>query len=275
MHVTHTAQQHHPSLLRVVQITDTHLFSSTRDALLGVNTEDSFQEVLEKCLSEHDDTDFFLVTGDIAQQQDKHIYERFFKRMNETGKPYFCIAGNHDANAHLSSDSYPVDYADNQVIETKDWRFILLNSSFNEQPSGKLEQADLDWLAGLLNQQDDEKHTMIVLHHHPIPMQSAWIDQHMLQDADAFWDVLTGHDHVKVICFGHVHQDVDETHHDIRVLATPSTSIQFKPKCDDFTVDALPAGFRWFELAADGGIKTAVKRLDKVPDTIDLTSEGY
>lgn len=274
VHITHTITQKDPECLRVVQLTDTHLFSSIHDSLLGVNTQQSLLDILEKCSAEHADADFFLVTGDIAQQQDKAIYERFFDIMNTLGKPYICLSGNHDANVHLVSETYPYSYADNQVIETQDWRFILLNSSFEDQPSGQLAESDLAWLKAFVAEHDD-KQTIVCMHHHPIPMKSAWIDQHMLQDADCFWSILSGLDHIKAICFGHVHQAFDDIYEGIRVLASPSTSIQFKPLCDDFTIDVIPAGFRVFDLSADGKMTTSIKRLDSIPDSIEIDSEGY
>lgn len=274
-HITHTVTQKDPHTLRVVHITDTHLFSGADDALLGVKTEQTFLAVLEKSLQENPECDFILMTGDIAQQQDAEIYQRFFKHMNATGKPYFCLPGNHDVSKYFASTLYSAGYADNQVIETAHWRFILLNSSVKGTPSGKIKDADLAWLDAFLGQQDDSKHTMVCLHHHPIPMNSAWIDQHMLQDADMFLQVLSKHANVNTLCCGHVHQAFDQVHEHIRIIATPSTSIQFKPQCDDFTVDALPSGFREFSFLASGDLETTVKRLDNIPSSIELNSKGY
>lgn len=273
MHITHTVSQKDPHTLRLVQITDTHLFSNVDDVLLGVNTESTLNEVLAKCHAEHANSDFFLVTGDIAQQQDQRIYTRFFDKMDHTGKPFFCLAGNHDADYHL--DAFDPSYSGNQVIETQHWRLILLNSSFEEQPSGLLDDADLAWLAGYLAHDTADKHVMICLHHHPVSMQSQWIDEHMLKNADKFWEIITNKAQIKAICFGHVHQAYDAMHHGLRAISAPSTSIQFKPRCDEFTVDNKPAGFRWLELLADGSIVTDVKRLDNVPEGIQLDSDGY
>ena len=53
--------------LRVVQVSDSHLFASTEGQLLGLNTENSLRLVLEKVQREQSRIDVILATGDIAQ----------------------------------------------------------------------------------------------------------------------------------------------------------------------------------------------------------------
>jgi hypothetical protein len=50
------------------------------------------------------------------------------------------------------------------------------------------------------------------------------------------------------------------------MLATPSTCVQFKPHCANFTLDTIAPGWRWLELHADGTLTTEVCRLTgKIP----------
>jgi len=58
-------------------------------------------------------------------------------------------------------------------------------------------------------------------------------------------------------------------------MATPSTSIQFKPMTADFALDPQPPGYRWLELQADGHINTGIERLAELPAGLDLSSGGY
>ncbi|NMS52224.1 3',5'-cyclic-AMP phosphodiesterase, partial [Vibrio parahaemolyticus] len=87
-----------------------------------------------------------------------------------------------------------------------------------------------------------ERHTLVLLHHHPLLVGSAWLDQHTLKDAEAFWQVVERFDNVKGILCGHVHQDMNVLHKGIRVMATPSTCVQFKPNSDDFALDTTSPG---------------------------------
>lgn len=68
-------------------------------------------------------------------------------------------------------------------------------------------------------------------------MGCAWLDQHNLKNADDLFAVLARHPQQKTILFGHVHQEFDEVHHGVRLIASPSTCIQFKPLSDGFALD--------------------------------------
>jgi Icc protein len=58
-------------------------------------------------------------------------------------------------------------------------------------------------------------------------------------------------------------------------LATPSTCVQFKPHCSNFTLDTISPGWRTLELFADGTLQTQVCRLQGNRFHPDTASEGY
>ena len=60
-----------------------------------------------------------------------------------------------------------------------------------------------------------------------------------------------------------------------RLLASPSTCVQFAPGVDDFQVDLSPPGYRHLALLPDGAIHTRVSRLAAYPEGLDLASAGY
>lgn len=261
-------------VLRIVQITDTHLYADPNQLMLGVNTQQTFTDVLTQALKKHPTSDALFMTGDIAQASNPNTYERFYQQMQATNKPYFCITGNHDDPAIMSQ--YLPHTDKHQLIETQHWYFILLNSHDTRSPAGLLNDASFLWLQNTLNHiTKSNKPIMVVLHHHPLPMHSRWIDQHMLHEPKRFLTLLASYQQVKAICFGHVHQDFYAEYQDIKLFATPSTSIQFKPKSQDFQVDAVASGYRWFHFFADGTLETAVERLHYVPENLEMNSLGY
>ncbi|MCQ6463558.1 3',5'-cyclic-AMP phosphodiesterase, partial [Vibrio parahaemolyticus] len=79
---------------------------------------------------------------------------------------------------------------------------------------------------------------------------------------------------VKGILCGHVHQDINVIHKGIRVMATPSTSVQFKPNSDDFALDTTSPAWRELELNTNGDITTHVDRLQEVQIKPDFSSNG-
>jgi len=59
------------------------------------------------------------------------------------------------------------------------------------------------------------------------------------------------------------------------MLASPSTSVQFLPDSDEFSVDTRPPGYRWLNLHPDGTIETGVERVEDEDFGLDLNSNGY
>ena len=56
--------------LRVVQLSDFHLFADTDGKLLGLNTQFSLEAVLDRVRREQPDMDLILATGDLSKLKD-------------------------------------------------------------------------------------------------------------------------------------------------------------------------------------------------------------
>lgn len=93
--------------VRILQITDTHLFAQKHEALLGVNTWESYQAVLEAIRPHQHEFDLIVATGDLAQDQSSAAYQHFADRHRKfscalrlaAGQPRFpardvqCVTG--------------------------------------------------------------------------------------------------------------------------------------------------------------------------------------
>jgi Icc protein len=77
------------------------------------------------------------------------------------------------------------------------------------------------------------------------------------------------------VLWGHIHQHLDLYRGDVRLLATPSTCIQFQAGSDDFAVEPLAPGFRWLDLHSDGTLDTGVERATDFQYQLDTDSNGY
>ena len=77
------------------------------------------------------------------------------------------------------------------------------------------------------------------------------------------------------VLWGHVHQQVDSSHGDIQLMASPSTCVQFAPGSVGFKADRRPPGYRWLDLLPDGTLHTGVSRVEDVSFKVDLDSGGY
>ncbi|MNJ82082.1 3',5'-cyclic adenosine monophosphate phosphodiesterase CpdA [compost metagenome] len=61
----------------------------------------------------------------------------------------------------------------------------------------------------------------------------------------------------------------------MRLLASPSTCIQFEPGSEDFKVGEQAPGYRWLRLHTDGSIDTGVSRVRDFAFTVDYAGDGY
>lgn len=259
---------------RILHLTDFHFLAEGKQTMLGVDTEQSFSEVLARANDSGRRSDLALLTGDLVQDPEASAYRRLKTRLAALECPCYCLPGNHDDSALmkgiLAGGSV---YYQPQVLLDR-WQIICLDSTIPHQPYGRLGEDQLSLLKTLLDQQP-ERFALIALHHHPVPCWSHWMDAMVLEDADRFFGILEQHPRARGVVFGHVHQAMDVVHKGLRLLGTPSTCFQFKPNQADFALDPTPPGYRWIELLLDGGIYTELERSATLPAGLDIESRGY
>ncbi|MFC0322589.1 3',5'-cyclic-AMP phosphodiesterase [Gallibacterium melopsittaci] len=256
-------QDESTGVIKLLQVTDPHLFADADGELLGINTFASFQQVLSEVKSSGFESDFILATGDFVQDGSEQGYHRFVKEIAQLGKKVFWIPGNHDFQPKMEAvfDVYKaVMQPHKHLLLGENWQLLLLDSQLYGVPHGMLSESELAWLEQHLLMYP-ERNTLVVLHHHLLPTRSAWLDQHNLRNPYDFSEVLNKHQKVKGIIYGHIHQEVNAEWMGLPVFATPSTCIQFKPDCAHFTLDNLQPGWREITLYPDGRLETKVNRI--------------
>ncbi|MBD2090789.1 3',5'-cyclic-AMP phosphodiesterase [Microcoleus sp. FACHB-1515] len=262
------------SPLVVAQLSDTHLFADRNQTLLGLSTARSLEGVLQQIKQLQPQPDLLLLTGDLSQDETPTSYERLRKLVAPLGLPTYWLAGNHDQLALVQwiPDLAIAPFSADKQFFQGDWNFLLLNSAALNCVHGELSNESIDWLETQL--EANPHPTLIALHHPPLPIASEWMDNINLKNAAALIDAIDRHPQVKVVLFGHIHQEFDQQRRNARYLGAPSTCVQFKPRSRDFTVDELKPGFRLLSLYPDGSIATQVQRIQDCPP-LDLTATGY
>lgn len=259
------------SSIRIIQFTDTHLFGNPEGRLMGADTNRSFLAVWERIRNAKNKPETILVTGDLTQDDSLESYQWLTEQLNQETIPYYWLCGNHD---HTSLMQQACPDAMQKRVQLGNWQIILLNTQVPGKIPGYLEASELELLERYLSD-NPELHTLVALHHPPYDVNSQWLDKIHLQNADELFQVLSGHNNVRAVLNGHIHQESDRLINGIRCLATPSTCVQFKPESDDFQLDETAPGYRELELQPDGSINTQVIRLDNYRLELDLTSNGY
>jgi Icc protein len=260
--------------LRLLQFTDTHLFADAAGALLGINTEQSLQAVLDLARQRHWPPDLVLTTGDLVHDGSVQAYARFLRHFSDLGAPVYSLPGNHDAAATLYARlQQPSVQAIHHVL-CAGWQFCLLDTSVPGSEGGHLAASELQRLDAQLTAHPDH-HALVCLHHQPVPVGSPWLDTMAVDNAAELFAVLDRHPQVRGLLWGHVHQDFHQLRNGVHLIASPSTCIQFAPDSTDFALDDAPPGYRWLELQADGRIDTGVERLAEMPAGLERASQGY
>jgi 3',5'-cyclic-AMP phosphodiesterase len=242
--------------MHILQITDPHLYGNAAGRLRGVETDSSLRSVLEDAFAQVPDYSAVLVTGDLVQD-DPSGYLRFKSLFGNLQKPVLCIPGNHDEPEAMGRVLGHAPFQICGTYESAGWQFIMLDSYHPGQVGGRLTVQELERLDRALA--NSSAHALVCLHHHPIDMDSLWLDSIGLANADEFWRVIDAHTHVRGIAWGHVHQAYDGVRGGVRLFATPSTGAQFLPKSERFAVDSRPPAYRRFQLLADGSIHSEVR----------------
>ena len=259
--------------LRIVQLTDMHLFAENCRQLLGLPTLESFQAVVRHVALLQPQPDRLLLTGDLSQDGKPESYALLQAMLAPLAIPSYWLPGNHDRLPAMEQVLNKGLMSAQKAFQAGGWQFILLDSQVLGCVHGCLSAATLDWLDHQLSA-FGALPTLISLHHPPFLVGSDWLDSSMLQNPDALFAVLDRHPQVKLVLFGHIHQEYSQTRRGVQYLGTPSTCIQFEPHSVEFALDQQQPGFRLLDLYPDGQWQTAVERSSYVPQ-LDLAATGY
>lgn len=236
--------------MRLVQITDCHLNADPLARSRAGFPLRQLQAVVEHARRQRPDV--VLVSGDISQDATPASYCHALDVFAKLDCPWYWLPGNHDHLQHMSDARPLLDR-----VELGEWQMLLLNTQVAGEPHGEVGEARCQWLAEQLAA--DTRATLIAMHHQPLPVGAEWMDAIGLQDRELFWATLAGHEQVKAVLCGHIHQAFaarhalvgtgsgDATH--IAVYGTPATADQFLPGADAFAIDqASRPGYRVVDL---------------------------
>lgn len=249
-----------PGALRIVQLTDTHLRARGGELLRGADPDETLAAVLRR-ITDEGLPDLFLLTGDLVEDPAASAYERLRDLVGNTGVPAWCLPGNHDDHDLMRAELNRDGLATPRARRVNGWLVVLLDSTIPGEARGELGTAELAGLADTLGSYPDDP-ALIALHHPPVALGSRWIDALGLADAEPFFEVVEQRPNVRAVVWGHAHQQWEGNWDNVRLLGTPSTGVQFKPRVDEFVHDDRPPGWRVLELHTDGSVDSEVRWLE-------------
>ena len=266
--------------IRVLQLSDLHLFQDQAAIMpgIGINTYDSLQHVMRLVDEsvQQQTPSLMAITGDVSQDHSVASYQLTKQIFRHLTFPIIATMGNHDDYAMFTQAlNDPKDSAQ-KIVYLGNWMILFVNSNWPPyHVPGKLDDNELVFLNTALTAGSD-KHVIIFMHHHILPVHSAWIDKIGVTNAAEFLSIIDQHHNIKAVVCGHVHQESYRERNQVQYYSTPSTSWQFLSNSDGYQLGSLMPGFRWLDLYEDGTFTTGVMRIPYNPKFIpNLNNQGY
>src|SRR5690606_17143686 len=125
--------------LRMIQISDIHLFADRERALLGVKTQQSFDAVVNEVRAkEQGKLDAIILSGDLSQDGTAASYQYFLQQLAPCKVPIYAFPGNHDTAATLKQAYQGSIIACPSQLLFPHWQVILLDSQRKDAVEGEL-----------------------------------------------------------------------------------------------------------------------------------------
>jgi Icc protein len=214
-------------------------------------TYESLSAVLAHYTSSDWRAEVATVTGDLIQDDTPEAYVHFREQLANLGMPVYCLPGNHDIRALMRDALSQEPFRYCESLETGNWLIVGIDSCVTGEAGGRVTEEELDRIAAEISATSAEN-VMVCLHHPPVAMNSAWLDSVGMDNGDEFLQRVGASGKVRLVVFGHVHQDYDRVHDGIHIIGTPSTCRQFMKASPLFAVDDHPPAYRRINLYTDG-----------------------
>jgi Icc protein len=214
--------------MKFIHITDLHLVPEGQ-TLWGLDPYERLEACLADIEKHHADANFVAITGDLSEKGDVGSYQRLKARLAHFPLPCHLILGNHD-----DRDNYLAVFGERQhddngfvqfTVETHG-RTLLFLDTLKGPPSsaGLYSEERKEWLAEELDRAEG-KPVYLFMHHPPFSIAHPLMDKIMLDDPEAFAELLVGYD-VRHIFFGHGHRAVAGVWRGVGYSALPSLNHQ-------------------------------------------------
>jgi Icc protein len=242
--------------MRLAQISDCHLQADPLASGRSCIPLPRLEAVIEAVNAERPDR--VVITGDISGDETAVSYRLAVDTLARLTAPWSWLPGNHDLPA-LMVEYYELP----GLLDLGRWRALLLDTHVDGEAHGELGSRRLARLAEDL--EADDRPTLLLMHHPPVPVGTPWLDEIGLADREAFWEKLASYPQVRAILCGHVHQAIAVRYAmgegEVLVYACPATADQFLPGAATFALDTVARpGYRIVDLGGD----TLVSRVERV-----------
>jgi len=250
--------------VRILQLSDLHLFADPDGLLFGIPTRTLLRDVLAHIEQSGFEPDHVVVTGDHTHDELPSTYAAVRELLTPYADRLHQVPGNHDDRAMLRagfSDLIGGNGADRItfVFEADGWLCLGLDTHVPGEVGGRLGGDQLDWVRSQIEERRPQG-VVLFMHHPPVELGLAWLDRIGVDDRVALHELLDEEPRIRLVSCGHVHQESSHRVGSAEVVTAPSTGLQFSTVSDEAEFVTAPPGYRVIELDGDT-FTTSVVRL--------------
>lgn len=214
-------------MAKIIWMSDPHF--QKEGTIDGLNPRTRLDAAIAYVNMHYNDADFAVLSGDLVGDDIAADYVAIAQHLKKSRIPIYPLMGNNDArpgfrtNLPLPENAMAdfIQYA----VDTPSETFIYLDTHKVGSHAGQLCEARLAWLDVKLRQSPD-KPAYIFMHHPPLALGLPPQDEIMLEDDEAFLDLVAGHGRVKHLFMGHVHRPTAGTARGIPFATIGALSFQ-------------------------------------------------
>jgi 3',5'-cyclic AMP phosphodiesterase CpdA len=242
--------------LRLLHISDTHLYGDRTLHHGVVDTTDTLERVLAKA-SEIPGIDAVVLSGDLSEDGTEAAYRKLHDLVEpwaaERGAQTVYAMGNHD-----HPDAFTAVLGPRRRVHTLGrHRIVTLDSSVPGAAYGSLDAEQLAWLSDVLAQPVDLG-TVVVVHHPPTGAVTPLLRLLELDDPHALLGVLDGSD-ARLVLSGHYHHPLVTLERGIPIVVAPGvTNTSDVTAPEGLERATVGAGFALVDLAASGAPRVSI-----------------
>ncbi len=225
-----------------VQISDHHLLDTEEELRRGFSPAYAFRRVMRHIAETVGRRiDFIVSTGDLVDPPSAAAYASLREmlamrvdapppgpqRVSIEGlhdTPMYFLPGNHDERTLFRRALFRAaedDFLVNARFEHKGVQFVCIDWGSDAKAVAFPEM--LAFLSGAL---ESGLPSVLLSHHHVLPIGSRWLDDFIAEDIDAFWKIVSGRNVLGILC-GHTHITYEKQRAGIPVYGVRSTAYPF------------------------------------------------
>jgi Icc protein len=256
-------------VVRLFQVTDSHCYASDDTRLtwtdMPIYPNLSLKAMLRHLSTRCEGYQALMLTGDLAQEETPATYQCVNAMLNTFPLPVYAIPGNHDI-PEMMQENLSGNVQMPEHVALGKWHLLLLDTHADGKPDGRLTDEQFGRFENLLASIPEDHFAALFMHHHPVPIDSEWMDVMGLQQKTYFWNLIEHFPQVKVVFNGHIHQEFNGQHEyangrSVAVHGTPATCVQMKPVRKNIEFDHTLPAWRDIALLPDGSVQTYVHYL--------------